>query len=148
MLYLSLYLKKHRQTYYDLLTRVRTHGTWEEWLEFFVTGVKETSEQAVSTARRILSLVEGDRKKVEALGRPAASVLRVFQLAQTSPILTVSQVIEKLGISFPTASAAIEHLQKLGIMREISGRQRHRLFAYSAYLAILSEDTEPIPSRA
>jgi Fic family protein len=148
MLYLSLYLKTHRQTYYDLLTRVRTHGAWEEWLEFFLTGVKETSEQAVSAARRILALLDTDRKKVDGLGRPAPNVLRVFHLAQARPILTVSQVMASLAVSFPTASSAIEHLQKLGILREISGRQRHRLYAYAAYLAILSEGTEPIPSRA
>jgi Fic family protein len=148
LLYLSLFLKQHRQTYYDLLTRVRTHGDWEEWMEFFLTGVKATADQAVASARRILDLLNEDRRKVDALGRAAGSVLRVFQLAQDTLVLSVPHAAQKLGISFPTASAAVHHLVKLGILKEISGKQRDRIYAYGAYLAILSEGTEPIPSRA
>lgn len=66
ILYLSLYLKKNRQLYYDLLTRVRTKGEWEQWLEFFLTGVKETAEQAFESAKRILHLIETDRKRLRA----------------------------------------------------------------------------------
>ena len=141
---MSLFFKTHRQTYYDLLMRVRQTGDWEAWIEFFLTGVKETSEQAVSAARRILALLDSDRKKIEALGRPAASALRVFQHAQTSPILSIPATAQKLGISFPTVTSAINHLQKLGLLREITGRQRRRLFVYDAYLKILNEGTEPI----
>jgi Fic family protein len=143
-LYLSLFFKSHRQTYYDLLTRVRETGDWEAWLEFFLDGVRETSEQAVGAARRILALLDSDRQKIEALGRPAASVLRVFQQAQTNPILSIASAASKAGISFPTASQAVAHLQALGILREITRKRRHRLFVYDAYLAILNEGTEPL----
>ena len=78
---------------------------------------------------------------IEALGRPAASVLRVFQHAQTSPILSI-QAAKRAGVSFPTASQAVAHMQKLGILREITRKRRHRLFAYEAYMAILNEGTE------
>ena len=141
-LYLSLYFKSHRQAYYDLLTRVRETGDWEAWLAFFLGGVKETSEQAVGAARRILALLDADRRKIEALGRPAASVLRVFQHAQTSPILSIQAAAKRAGVSFPTASQAVAHMQKLGILREITRKRRHRLFAYEAYMAILNEGTE------
>jgi len=144
LLYLSLFLKANRQTYYDLLTRVRTNGDWEEWLEFFLTGIKETSEQASNAARRTLTVFEEDRKKIEGLGRVAASVLRVFQLCQRKPIVNVPQIVDELGISFPTVNAAVEHMRQLGILRETTGKQRHRLFVYSAYLDILSEGTEPL----
>jgi Fic family protein len=144
ILYLSLFFKTHRQTYYDLLMRVRETGDWEAWIEFFLSGAKETSEQAVSAARRILALLDSDRQKVEVLGRPAASALRVFLHAQTNPIFSISSAAEKAGISFPTATAAIRHLQKLGILREVTGKQRQRLFVYDAYLKILSEGTEPL----
>jgi Fic family protein len=83
-----------RDNYYDLLTRVRTEGAWEPWLEFFLTGVKETAEQAVEAARRILALIASDRRRIEELGRPAASVLRVHHLLQTKPIL--SRTVQKL----------------------------------------------------
>lgn len=144
ILYLSLYLKTHRETYYELLTGVRSKGDWETWLEFFLTAVKETSDQAVSSARRILALIDADRRKIESLGRPAASVLRVFQHLQTSPILAIASASEKIGMSFPTVSNSVEHLERLGILKEITGRQRSRLFVYDGYLSILGEGTEPL----
>ncbi len=144
ILYLSLFFKTNRQLYYDLLTEVRVKGDWERWLEFFLRGVKETSEQAVATARRVLDLLDADRKKIEGLGRPAASVLRVHQYAQTHPILSIATAAEEIGITFPTVAGAIEHMQKLGILRELTGKQRGRLFAYGTYLEILSEGTEPL----
>lgn len=136
ILYLSLYFKSHRQAYYDLLTRVRTHEDWEDWMAFFLDGVKSTSGQAVHAALRILDLMAADRKKMEALGRTAASVLRVHLYAQTHPILSIASAAKAMGISFPTAAAAVEHLQELGILREITGRRRGRLFAYGSYLDI------------
>jgi Fic family protein len=144
ILYLSLYLKANRQVYYDLLMQVRRTGDWEGWLEFFLRGVKETADQAVSAARRIIALMEADRRKIEGLGRPAASVLRVHQYAQTHPILSIPVAAEQIGITFPTVAAAIDHLQQLGIIREITGKQRGRFFTYQSYLDILSEGTEPI----
>ena len=144
ILYLSLYFKSNRQVYYDLLTSVRASGNWETWIEFFLTGVKETSEQAIVSARRLIALLDADRKKIEALGRPAASVLRVFHYAQTHPILSITPTAEKTGLTFPTVAAAIDHMQRLGILHEITGRQRHRLFAYRTYMDILNEGTEPL----
>ena len=144
ILYLSLYFKSNRQVYYDLLTSVRASGNWEAWIEFFLTGVKETSEQAIVSARRLIALLDADRKKIEALGRPAASVLRVFHYAQTHPILSIAPTAEKTGLTFPTVASAIDHMQRLGILHEITGRQRHRLFAYRAYMDILNEGTEPL----
>src|SRR5207247_1689136 len=102
ILYLSLFFKTHRQVYYDLLMGVRTAGAWEAWLEFFLAAVKEASDQAVNAARRIIALLEADRKKIEVLGRPAASVLRVHQYARTHPILSIASTAEKIGTTFPT----------------------------------------------
>jgi Fic family protein len=144
ILYLSLFFKAHRQHYYDLLTEVRANGDWERWLEFFLQGVKETSDQAVNAARRIIDLLEGDRRKSEALGRPTASVLRVHQYAQTHPIFSIASAAEEIGITFPTVAGAIDHMQELDIIRKITGKQRGRLFAYGRYLDILNEGTEPL----
>jgi len=144
ILYLSLFFKTNRQLYYDLLTEVRAKGDWERWLEFFLRGVKETSEQAVAAARRVIDLLDTDRRKIEGLGRPAASVLRVHQYAQTHPILSIANAAEEIGITFPTVAGAIEHMQQLGILREITGKQRGRLFAYGTYMDVLSEGTEPL----
>jgi len=145
ILYLSLYFKQHRPAYYDLLDRVRVKGEWETWLDFFLTGVRDTAEQAATAARRILAVFEGHRRRIETLGRPAASLLRVFEHMQRNPIISIPTAAEGIGISAPTVAKSLEHMQQLGMLREITGRQRHRLFAYDAYIAILSEGTEPIP---
>jgi Fic family protein len=144
ILYLSLYFKQHRQAYYDLLDRVRAKGDWEVWLDFFLTGVRDTAEQAADAARRTLALFDEHRRKIEGLGRPAASVLRVFEHLQRNPIVSIPGAAEGIGISAPTVAKSLEHMRQLGMLREVTGRQRHRLFVYDAYLAILSEGTEPI----
>jgi Fic family protein len=144
ILYLSLYFKQHRSAYYNLLDRVRAKGDWETWLEFFLTGVRDTAEQAATAARRILAVFEEHRRKIEGLGRPAASVLRVFEHMQRNPIMSIPAAAKSIGISPPTVAKSLEHMRRLGLLREITGRQRHRLFVYDAYLAILSEGTEPI----
>jgi cell filamentation protein, protein adenylyltransferase len=143
ILYLSLYFKQHRAEYYDLLDRVRAKGDWETWLAFFLTGVRDTADQAAAAARRILSLFEEHRRMIDTLGRPAASVLRVFEHMQRNPIISIPAAAGSIGISAPTVAKSLEHMQRLGMLREITGRQRHRLFVYDAYLAILSEGTEP-----
>ncbi len=144
ILYLSLYFKTHRAAYYDLLDRVRTDGDWEAWIHFFLTGVKETAEQAASAARRIIALVGGHQKQIAQLGRPSASALQVFQHLQRNPILTIPVAAKKIGISAPTLAKSLEHLRRLGIVDESTGKQRHRLFVYREYLDILSEGTEPL----
>jgi len=143
ILYLSLYFKKNRDEYYALLNHVRSDGDWESWIRFFAQGVKEMSDQAVAAARRILELFNTDRGKIEASNR-SGSVLRLHQYAQTHPILSIAQTAAKLGVSFPTASSAVDELERLGVLREVTQKQRGRLFVYSAYLDILSEGTEPL----
>ncbi len=144
ILYLSLYFKTHRRHYYDLLQRVREHGDWEAWIEFFLDGITETSLQAAEAAREILSLFEADRQRIGTLGRPAASALRVHQLLQQKPIIGIPAAAQKLAISPPTIAKSIQHLEDLGIVREITGKQRSRMFVYGGYLSILSRGTEPL----
>jgi len=144
ILYLSLYFKTHRRYYYDLLQRVREDGDWEAWIEFFLDGITETSLQAADAARQILSLFEDDRAKIETLGRPATSALRVHQLLQQKPIIAIPDAARETGMSSPTVAKSIQHLRDLGLLREITGKQRGRMFVYSDYLGILSQGTEPI----
>jgi len=144
ILYLSLYFKQHRPMYYQLLDGVRTAGDWEAWLQFFLTGVRDTAEQSATAARRILATFDEDRRKIESLGRPASTVLRVFEHLQRNPIMSIPAAAETASMSPPTVSKAVKHMVGLGIVREITGRQRRRMFVYDAYVAILSEGTEPI----
>lgn len=144
ILYLSLYFKTHRQRYYDLLQVVRETGDWEAWVEFFLDGITETSAQAVETARRLMALFETDRQRISSLGRASASALRVHEHLQRSPLVSAPATSQQLGLSLPTILKSLEHLQQLGIVTESTGKKRHRLFAYTGYIQILSEGAEPI----
>jgi Fic family protein len=146
LLYLSLYFKAHRAEYYDLLQKVRTEGDWESWIRFFLTGVKETGDQAAATARRVLQLFEADRQRIQAIGKPAGSALRVHHHLKSKPMATVQAAARALNLTEPTVRSSFMHLAKLGVAQEISGRQRGQVFAYQAYVRILNEGTEPLGS--
>ncbi len=142
LLYLSLYLKEHRDDYYELLNHVRLTGDWEAWLNFFLEGVKLTAEGAVSTAQRLSRMFQDDHSLIETTGRRAGSALRIYEAIKTQPILSLSAARRRSKLSFPTASSAMEVLVEHKIAREITGKRRDRLFVYDRYLSILNEGTE------
>jgi len=144
LLYLSLYFKQNRAAYYEHLQTVRQSGEWEEWLRFFLTGVRETAGQAVATARTLRTLFTGDAAQLTGLGRSAGTVFRVHQQLQVQPIASISRTADTLGISINTARSAMQQLQSLGIVRELTGGKYGRLYAYEQYLSILNEGTEPL----
>ena len=145
LLYLSLYFKLHRAAYYELLDRVRTHGDWERWVDYFLEGVETTAQSAVQTARRLVDLFQHDAQRVGALGgRAAPSVLRVLHALRQRPLCSLKQLCASQGMSFPTASKAMQTLVSLGLAREMTGQRRNRVFVYDAYLNILNEDGAPL----
>lgn len=146
LLYLSLYLKSHRAEYYRLLQEVREHGAWEAWLDFFLTGVADTANQAFDAATRIVDLFKEDRERIAAESDRAGSGLRIHDLFQQNPYLTANQLVQKTGLSAPTVNASLADLERAGIVEEITGRKRGRVFSYRRYLAILSEGTDPLPT--
>jgi Fic family protein len=141
LLYLSLYLKRNRDEYYTRLQRVRTHGEWEEWLRFFLDGVNEVAASATETTRRLLALVEEDRRMIHSLGRASGSALRLHELAVRQVALRIPEAARGLSLSQVTVANTASHLERLGILREVTGRSRNKLFAYQKYLAILTEGT-------
>ncbi|MEO7300462.1 MAG: Fic family protein [Verrucomicrobiota bacterium] len=144
ILYLSLYLKANRSKYYDLLQRVRLEGEWETWLEFFLNGIRETSDEAGKNIHRLVKLFESDRQRIQKIGRAAGSALRVHDFFQSNPVAPIAKIAAKSGLSIPAVTTAIKYLEKLSIVKEMSGKRRHRLFAYQQHLKILSEGTEPL----
>jgi len=144
LLYLSLYFKSHRADYYRLLQEVRENGAWEAWLEFFLDGVASAGNEAFSTATRIQMLVRQDRDKIAAKAKAASSVLRVHEVMQTAPFLTVAKAAARTGLTKPTVTSALDQLQTLGIVQEITEKQRGRVYAYRDYLNILNEGGEPL----
>jgi Fic family protein len=146
ILYLSLFLKSRRDDYYRLLQEVRQFGRWEAWMEFFLTGVAETAEQAADTARELMALFETDRLVISQHGRAAASALRVHEFMQKRPIVTVQSAARELKLSIPTTGKSLDLLLGAGILKELTGKRRGRLFAYTKYLKLLDMGTEPLQS--
>jgi Fic family protein len=139
ILYLSLYFKRNRAAYYELPDRVRARGDWEAWLDFFLRGVKETPDEAAEAARRIATLFDEHRRRIESLGRPPTSALRVLEMLQRNPTLSIPVLAWQSGLSGPTVAKSLEHLDRIGIVKEITGRERNRLFVYDRYPEILNE---------
>ncbi len=142
MLYLSLYFKTHRQYYYELLNEVRLSGNWEAWLDFFAEAVIITADQAVDTTRQLTDLSDGDRNIISGLGRAAASTLQVHRALLERPIATAGWLVKKTTISPATINKCLNHLESLGIVRELTGRKRNRLYSYSRYIEIMNYGTE------
>lgn len=142
LLYLSLYFKENRQRYYDLLQRIRTEGDWEAWLLFYLQGVEAVSTQAAATARELLTMFENHRARIFTLGRASAAAFRVHDFLKERATVSPTIARKKLNLSFPTINAAFKNLEKLGIVKETSGRKTHRLYAYEPYLKILAKGTE------
>ena len=142
MLYISLYLREHRDTYFDLLEQVRREGDWEAWLEFFAGAVSESARSAVEIARALSERAATDRALIQDLGRAAGSALRIHRALRERPVATIAWLSEATGVSIPTVSKALDNLGHLGLVREITGNRRNRVFVYTRYLALLNEGTE------
>lgn len=144
MLYLSLYFKTHRQQYYDLLQKTRLEGDWEAWLEFFTDAVQSTADKAVDTVHRLNKMADRDREKILGLGRVSKSALLVHTAFMEHPYRQVDTLQQKTHMSFNTVKKVLENLIEIKLVREVTNKKRNRIFAYSQYLDILTEGTEPI----
>lgn len=142
LLYLSLFFKQHRDEYYRLLSAVRTKGTWEQWLDFFLEGVEETARNAVQTAQRLVVVFQEDEGKVQTRGRSASTGLRVLNALKERPLASLNGISSRTGLSFPATSKGMDLLVNIGVVREITGQRRNRVFVYDRYLAILNEGIE------
>jgi len=145
LLYLSLYFKGHRKVYYETLQRVRTEGDWEGWVEFFLSGVESVSHEAELTAKKLFAMFEQHRFKIQKLGKGASTALRVHEFFKKHAIVSLPVVSKELELSFPAVNKAVLNLQTLGLVKEFTGKRRHRLFSYEGYLNILTEGTEKKP---
>lgn len=144
LLYLSLYLKRHRDLYYQHLQRVRTDGAWEEWLRFFLEGVIEVAGSTTQTTQRIVALIDADRQTIQRLGRGAATAFRIHDWASRYLVVRPGPLARELGLTEPPVYNAIARLEEHGILREVTGRQRGKLWVYDQYLELMNEGTEPL----
>lgn len=139
VLYLSLYFKNHRQTYYDKLGAVRESGDWEGWVEFFLEGVIDAAEQAVATITRVRDLLAADKRQIDMVGRKGITMMKVHAYLQKKPITSALEVAKELDITPPTARVALQNLERYKIVAEITGRERGRLYVYKRYINALEE---------
>lgn len=145
LLYLSLGFKRHRQEYYQRLDAVRTHGDWEGWTDFFLQCVVESANDGVETAQRLFTLVSSDRSKATQYRTATVTSVRLFELLPEHPMITLASASELVESTKPTTGKAIESLCEAGILQEITGKKRDRVYAYQAYLDELSVETDLIP---
>ncbi len=138
ILYLSVPLMRRRDEYYRLLTAVRTDGDWEGWSQFFLECVCEAADDGVSGAKRIFALLSEDRQTVVGHAGATVSSVRLFELLTNHPVVTLSKAMEILDTTKPTASKAVDALQQAGVLREITGKQRDRVYVYERYVAVLN----------
>lgn len=145
VLYLSHYFKQHRSDYYEHLQNVRDRGTWEGWLKFFLRGVIEVAGEAVDTARQILQLREQNRSAITLqLGRAAANGHKVLESLFDRPIVSVTDVQQLTGTTYPAANSLVSRLVKLDVLKEMTGYTRNRRFSYARYIALF-HDAAPEP---
>lgn len=139
LLYLSVFFKCHRQTYYDLLQRVRTHGDWEAWLRFFVDAIDATATEAVDTARKLTALHAPDTAHLAGIGRLSGAAILVLDALYTRRIANIPAITRAAGFTPATVGKMLDALeQRFGIVRELTGNRRNRVFAYSAYSAYIA----------
>jgi Fic family protein len=139
VLYLSHYFRKHRAEYYEHLQRTRDDGDWEGWLEFFLSGVSEVSEEATETARKILALRETHRTAItDHLGRAAGNGHRVLEKLYLRPIVSVKSISEITKTSFAAANELVAKLTRIGVLEEITGQRRNRSFRYVDYIKLFA----------
>lgn len=142
MLYPSLYFKTHRALYYELLKEVRLRGDWERWLDFFAEGIEASATQAVATANALLALVNADRDRIAGLGRAAGSALTVHQALQRQPIATSTALVKATKLTPATVNKSLAHLEDIGVVSEVTNRQRGRVFSYRRYVDELATELE------
>jgi len=138
LMYLSGTLKRHQREYYRLLSAVRTDGDWETWIAFFLEAVEAAATEAERAIVDIASMVTADRRRLLAAPRVGAVAMRLFELLPVMPRFAIEQVRQKLGTTFPTATAAVKLLEKLGIVTELTGQKKNRSFSYAAYVELLA----------
>ncbi|HEY6237671.1 MAG TPA: Fic family protein, partial [Thermoplasmata archaeon] len=144
VLYLSYYFLKNRDEYTRRLQRVRDDGDWEGWVEFFLTGVRDTSIQAGETARAILALkVEHESLIGGALGKRSGAGHQLLATLFRQPVITVNDVAKVIGTTYPPANTLVEKFVDMRLLVEVTGQKRNRFFRYQPYIDTLQRDRFP-----
>ena len=142
LLYLSFYLKKNREVYYDLLMKIRKEGLWREWIKFFLKGVYETSQESANTAGEIIKLKDKIIYKLYENSASSIYAVKLLEILFDKPLVEVNDVVSKLKVHKDTANELIKSFVKIGILHEITGKQRYRKYIFKDYVDIIKRGTE------
>lgn len=142
VLYLSYFFKKNRNRYYELLNNIRIKGEFEEWIKFFIDGICEISEDAITSIQKIVELKNTDMKKIRELsGSNISNLLLIYDYLLQHPFLEAEDIINLVGVSKPTANKLLENLMTIEIVELVEDKKRYRQYVYKKYVDILSEGT-------
>ena len=139
LLYLSYYFKRNRQEYYDRLNLARESGDFEQWIAFFLRGVVATADAAVETAKNILELQTAHRDLLWQKKISSPYAVGILERLFLTPYISVNDVATHLSMTYPTAAKVIGQLEGIGILKEVSGKQRDKRYLYVDYMTLLSE---------
>jgi Fic family protein len=142
LLYLSYYLKKYRDKYYDHLMKIRLEGDWEGWLIFFLQGVAEISLEAASSAKEIIGLKDTLSKELFTKKIGGAQAVKLLDMLFERPLISVSDVVLKFKISRQAATQLVNKFSEAGILNEVSGKKRYRKYLFADYIKIIARGTE------
>jgi Fic family protein len=140
LLYLSAYLTANKQEYYDRLMAVRFRGEWEAWLVFLLTGVRDVANAAVAKARAITELREKHARLIREKLPHRKKAMDLLDHLLRTPRVNVLVTEMLLDVTNPTANALVADFESIGILREVTGRMRDRVFRYDEYINILNRD--------
>lgn len=141
LLYLSLFFKEHKEKYYQLLMDVRFKGEWEEWIKFFLRGVRHTSTEAVKTAKDILQLLRKDKERVAQISTKSKNIIGAYDQICRKPVFTITSLAKDLKVTYVTAQLQVKKLLEISILQERGDKERDRQFSYEKYLEILRRGT-------
>lgn len=142
LLYLSLFIKTHRERYYELLNNVRQSGDWESWLDYFAEAVEYTANDAVDAAKQLMAQIKQDAEYIQSQGRIGITMGKIHKCLQKRPIATATWLQEQTGLAAATVITGIKKMEEIGVLEELTGKRRDRVYAYKQYIAILNQGSE------
>lgn len=147
-LYLSAFFEKHKSSYYEALSRVREQNDLGHWIKFFLNAVINTTETGIDTFQKIIQLSQKVDAKILKMGRRAEKGRDFLQMLYQRPVVTATEVEKSLDMTLKSAIALIEEFEKMGILKEVTGGQRNRIYEFSDYLALFDRETKVVPAKA
>jgi Fic family protein len=143
LLYLSAFFERNRTEYYDLLMRVSTHGDWDAWVQYVLRAVAAQADEAAEVADKLQELQQRYRDDLQGR-RATATALAVVDGLFVNPLMNTRLVQDVLGVSAPTARAAITALVDAGVLTEITGRRRDRVYRADEIFAVMGGRHEDV----